>query len=208
MNVEHQPSTRLPETEVRALLLQGRQREATDLTLASASAELRPFLQRLLGDVAMADEAHAATCERIWRGLGKFRWECSLRSWVYIVARREASRCRGRHARARLQETTLSAAERMPVPLATQPGLSTTRRDVLDGVRSSLSDEDRDLLVLRVERGLAWKEIAEAFLEEEATNPDAIAREASRLRQRFRAIRVSVAGALADQRKRAEGDTP
>ena len=148
---------------VRELVLADRVRDASDLILARLSPELRPFLHRLLGDVVLADEAHSATCERLWRGLKTFRWECSLRSWSYIIARREASRCRARHAQANLQQTTLTAAERVPAHTPTRQSLSTTRRDFLDNLRESLSAEDRDLLVLRVERGLAWKEIAAAF---------------------------------------------
>jgi len=96
------------DAEVRALVLAGRERHAADLLLTRLSPELRPFLHRLLGDVALADEAHSNTCERLWRGLPTFRWECSLRSWSYIIARREASRCRVRHARDGVQQTTLS----------------------------------------------------------------------------------------------------
>jgi RNA polymerase sigma-70 factor (ECF subfamily) len=189
--------------EVHKLVVDGRDREAADLLLARLSPELRPFLHRLLGDVVLADEAHSATCERLWRGLTAFRWECSLRSWSYIIARREASRCRTRHARAVVQQTTLSAAERLPVHAgSTSPTFSTTRRDQLEDLRASLSDEDRDLLVLRVERGLAWKEIAASFLEEHESDPEAISREAARLRQRFRSIRVTVASAIADRSAR------
>ncbi|MET0594784.1 MAG: hypothetical protein ABW133_18935, partial [Polyangiaceae bacterium] len=74
---------------------------------------------------------------------------------------------------------------------------SSTSSDMLDRLRASLSDDDRDLLVLRIERGLMWKEIAAAFLEEHEVNPDAVQREVARLRLRFRAIREKVAAALA-----------
>ena len=188
------------DAEVRELLLAGRERQAADRLLARLSPELRPFLHRLLGDVSLADEAHSNTCERLWRGLATFRWECSLRSWSYIIARREASRCRARHARDGVQQTTLSKADQVAARFAsTSATFSTTRRDQLDGLRASLSDEDRDLLVLRVERGLAWKEIAAAFLEEHESDPEAIGKEAARLRQRFRSIRVRVASAIADR---------
>ena len=189
--------------QVRELVQAGREREAAELVLARLSPELRPFLHRLLGNVALADEAHSATCERLWRALPTFRWECSLRSLGYIIARREASRCRARHARAGFQETTLSAAEQVAARSgSTSPTLSTTRRDQLEDLRNALSDEDRDLLVLRVERGLAWKEIAAAFLDEGASDAELIAREAARLRQRFRSIRVNVASAIADRSKK------
>ena len=123
-----------------------------------------------------------------------------MRSWSYIIARREASRCRARHARDGVQQTTLSKADQVAARIgSTSVTFSTTRRDQLDGLRASLSDEDRDLLVLRVERGLAWKEIAAAFLEEHQADPEAIGKEAARLRQRFRSIRVRVASAIADR---------
>ena len=194
------------DAEVRELLLAGEGRRAADRLLMRLSPELRPFLHRLLGDVSLADEAHSATCERLWRGLATFRWECSLRSWTYIIARREASRVRARHARAMIQQTTLSKADQVAArPDSTSGTFSTTRRDQLDSLRASLSHEDRDLLVLRVERGLAWKEIAAAFLEENESEPEAIAREAARLRQRFRSIRVNVASAIADQASKRSG---
>lgn len=188
------------DTEVQALVHAGRERQAADLLLARLSPELRPFLHRLLGDVALADEAHSNTCERLWRGLATFRWECSLRSWSYIIARREASRCRARHARDGIQQTTLSKADQVAARAGSTSGtFSTTRRDQLDSLRASLSDEDRDLVVLRVERGLAWKDIAAAFLEDNEANEENIGREAARLRQRFRAIRVKIAATLAEQ---------
>jgi RNA polymerase sigma-70 factor (ECF subfamily) len=187
------------DAEVKGLVLAGRQRQAADLLLTRLSPELRPFLHRLLGDVSLADEAHSNTCERLWRGLSAFRWECSLRSWSYIIARREASRCRARHAREGFQQTTLSKADEVAACVRSTSGtFSTTRRDQLDSVRASLSDEDRDLVVLRVERSLAWKEIAAAFLEDDDTSPENVAREAARLRQRFRAIRVKIAAAISD----------
>ena len=188
------------DTEVQGLVQTGRERQAADLLLARLSPELRPFLHRLLGDVALADEAHSNTCERLWRGLATFRWECSLRSWSYIIARREASRCRARHARDGIQQTTLSKADQVAARAgSTSRTFSTTRRDQLDSLRASLSDEDRDLVVLRVERGLAWKDIAAAFLEDNEANEENIGREAARLRQRFRAIRVKIAATLAEQ---------
>jgi RNA polymerase sigma-70 factor (ECF subfamily) len=194
------------DTEIRELLLAGEGRRAADRLLMRLSPELRPFLHRLLGDVSLADEAHSATCERLWRGLATFRWECSLRSWTYIIARREASRVRARHARELIHQTSLSKADQVAArPDPTSGTFSTTRRDQMHSLRASLSPEDRDLLVLRVERGLAWKEIAAAFLEEHESEPDALVREAARLRQRFRSIRMNVASAIADQASKRSG---
>jgi hypothetical protein len=59
---------------------------------------------------------------------------------------------------------------------------------------------------MRVERGLAWKDIAAAFLEDETSDPATIDREAARLRQRYRSIRVGVKAALA--KRKSQGSEP
>ena len=194
MGGDVQQAGRSFDADVRVLVDAGRPRDAANLLVARLSSELRPFLHRLLGDVALADEAHSATCERLWRGLANFRWESSLRSWTYIIARREASRCRARYARSDWH-TTLSAAEAVAIQ-ATSRSLSTTQQDIVESLRLSLSPEDRDLLVLRIERGLSWKEIAAAFLEDDETDAGVLDREAARLRQRFRSIRTNLKAAL------------
>jgi RNA polymerase sigma-70 factor, ECF subfamily len=199
---DDEPATNAQDAELERLVRAGRARDAANLLVGVHGRELQVFLHRVLGDVELVDEAYSATCERLWRGLPGFRWESSVRSWCYVIARREASRCRTR-ARARGNETTLSAAAAVPVSekLAT---VSTTRRAQLESLRAALSDEDRDLLVLRVEQDLAWKEIAAAFLEEDAA-AELLEREAARLRQRFRAIRRTVAAATSASRPKAPG---
>ncbi len=197
MPESNEPSLDPRDAEVRALVLRGDARAAANLLVSGYGPELQVFLHRVLGEVALVDEAFSATSERLWRGLPGFRWESSLRSWCYVIARREASRCRTR-ARARNHETTLSAAEGVPAAAA-QSTVSTTRRAQLDSLRAALSDEDRDLLVLRVEQDLSWKEIASAFLDEDC-DAQQIERESARLRQRFRAIRVTVAAAMSSNK--------
>jgi len=183
------------DARVLQLVLADRIPEASDIVLARLSPELRPFLHRLLGELTLVDEAHAATCDRLSKELRSFRWDCSLRSWIFIVATREARRCRLRHPqgrRAAKSSTTVS-----PVDGATWTHSPTVRQDIVEALRESLSEEDRDLLVLRVERGLAWREIAAAFLDDEAADRDIIARGAARLQQRYRSIRDDLKSALA-----------
>lgn len=199
---DDEPLANPQDGQVRSLVLRGKEREAANQLVSLYGPELQVFLHRVLGEVALVDEAYSATCERLWRGLPSFRWESSLRSWCYVIARREASRTRTR-ARARSNETTLSAAEGVPA-VETHASVSTTRRAQLDSLRAALSDEDRDLLVLRVEQELSWKEIASAFLEEDG-EVDQIERESARLRQRFRAIRATVAAAMSSNKPRGSG---
>jgi RNA polymerase sigma-70 factor (ECF subfamily) len=193
-----QSGTNPLDIEVHQLVAAGRQREATALMLTRLSPELRPFLHRLLGDALLVDEALGNTCKHLFRRLPQFRWDYSLRSWGYIFARREASRCRAVRSRMDALPTMLSAAHGETVDRTPNARASTSTHDLLDSLRASISDDDRDLLVLRVERGLSWSEVAAAFLEDDDPSAEAIQSESARLRQRYRAIRVRLAAALAE----------
>jgi len=193
-----QSSTSPLDIEVHQLVAAGRQREATDLMLTRLSPELRPFLHRLLGDASLVDEALGNTCEHLWRRLSQFRWEYSLRSWSFIFARREASRFRAAGSQMGAPPTMLSPAHGETVYVTPNAEGSTSTENQLDLLRASISDDDRDLLVLRVERGLSWREVAAAFLEDDDPSAESILRESARLRQRYRAIRVRLAAALAE----------
>jgi RNA polymerase sigma-70 factor (ECF subfamily) len=202
-----QSGTNPLDIEVRQLIAAGRQREATDLMLTRLSPELRPFLHRLLGDASLVDEALSNTCEHLWQRLAQFRWEYSLRSWSYIFARREASRCRAARSRMVAPPTMLSAADGRTVYATPSAGRSTSAPNLLHLLHASISDDDRDLLVLRVERGLSWREVAAAFLEDDEPSAEAIQRESARLRQRYRAIRVRLAAALAEDHEKSRGSS-
>jgi DNA-directed RNA polymerase specialized sigma24 family protein len=192
------------DAEAQRLALDGREREAADLLLSHLSSEIRSFLHRMLSDVVLVDEAHRATGERLPQEIPHLLTECSPRSWSYIVARREASRCRTRRAAGSGHEMAAKPLQTGVLPMgntSTIDTVSTTCRDELEQLRASLSDEERDLLLLRVEYGFAWKEVACAFLEDDESDPDTILEEAARMRQRFRDIRSRVASAIANHRK-------
>src|SRR5687767_8830043 len=57
-------------------------------------------------------------------------------------------------------------------------------------LRRELPEDDQTLLVLRVDRELAWDDLARVFLDEaEATDGEALKREAARLRKRFQLVK-------------------
>jgi hypothetical protein len=60
----------------------------------------------------------------------------------------------------------------------------------LAALREQLSLDDQSLLVLRVNRRLDWKEIAQVMIDEgESSAEEAIEKEAARLRKRFQTIK-------------------
>jgi RNA polymerase sigma-70 factor, ECF subfamily len=83
--------------------------------------------------------------------------------------------------------------------------LRTANRTALERLRDELPEEDRELLVLRVDRELGWREIA-IVLAESGNRADrigdeaALTREAARLRKRFQLVTERLR-ALARERK-------
>jgi RNA polymerase sigma-70 factor (ECF subfamily) len=147
------------EARVRALLERGEADEA-----ASAALEaLGPSLLGFLGSLFEEDDARdvfSVFAEDLWRGLGGFRFECSLRTWAYRLARNAAARYRKQAWRRRAERFPTSMASRLAASIADSNQLPGGRRDALRRLRESLDEEDQLLLSLRLDRELEWEELA------------------------------------------------
>jgi RNA polymerase sigma-70 factor (ECF subfamily) len=191
------------DVRVRALVTAGDTIRAATEALRALGPEVLGFLVGVLGSDADADEAFAATSERLWRSLSTFEWRCSLRTWMYVIARREAERFRRgaqRHVRGRVSASELDEVVAR-VTTRSRSALRSERRSAVARLRDELPEDDRAILVLRVDRGLAWDEIALAFLDDPNSSSDqARRREAARVRKRFQLIKERLAA-----RARAEG---
>jgi RNA polymerase sigma-70 factor (ECF subfamily) len=145
------------EEEIRGLTASGDLQAAATLAIRVYGAELFGFLVSLFRTQADADDVFAATAERVWQSLGGFRWECSLRTWMYTVCRNEARRFHEgvlRHERRRAPQSEASdiAAQ---VRTATLPYLNSTVQTAFTQLRDTLDPEDRTILVLRLDRDRA-----------------------------------------------------
>ena len=174
------------DAELRPLLAAERFMEATTLVLRNLGPEILGFLSAVLGDVD-GDEVFAAFSESLWRSLATYRSRCGIRTWAYMLARHEISRYRKgarRHQPPRVRISELADV------LQEVHETYTTRRATLTRLRNELSIEDRELLILRIDRELSFDEIALLFVEDPGT-PDehALHREAARLRKRFQLIK-------------------
>lgn len=176
---------------VRSLLATGDRATAATLVLRELGPEVLGFLSGVLDD-ADADDVFAAWSERFWRSLGGFEGRCSIRTWLYVLARHELGRFRRgmrRHQEGRVPISELKDVLEL-VRTRTRSVIATDQQRRLKALRRSLPTEDRTLLILRVDRGLTWDEIALAFAE----NPEDFSeedrrREAARLRKRFQLIK-------------------
>lgn len=184
------------ETDVRALCEKGDYGGAATLALRGYGPEVFGFLVAVHRNEADAGDVFSDLAEALWRSLPAFAWESSLRTWLYAVARnvtrtrrRDAARRERRGPRA--GESALDGVAQA-VRTETLAFLRTEKKTRLQALRDALPEEDRMLLVLRVDRKLAWNDLARVLHESEGDAPldDAtVAKEAARLRKRFQLVK-------------------
>ena len=178
--------------QVRGWVVQGDVSRATTELLRSLGPEVLGFLYGILDSEADADEVFGATSERVWKALHGFQWRCTLRTWVYVIARNEAVRFLKGARRRNQGHVTPSELEDAIVAIrdTTRSTRRTEKDDKLAMLRNELATDDRALLVLRVDREMAWEDVALTFLSEsDGATSDRVRREAARLRKRFQIVR-------------------
>jgi RNA polymerase sigma-70 factor (ECF subfamily) len=173
------------------LIVAGDRDRATTLALRTYGPELIGWLGSLLATEADAYEAFSLMSEDLWRSLVRFDGRCSMRTWCYMLARHAAGRVRVRARRARehLVPEIPSVAHEVTELWSSTERAHRREQDVYAELRAALAEEDQLLLVLRVDRGLAWREIAQVMLGEGAGDED-LTRKAAALRKQFERVKV------------------
>ena len=180
------------EEALRAAFDAGRLQEVTATFLAGHAEEIQRFLASYLGNAELAREVYCVFCEAFWKGLPSFEWRCSIRAWAYTLARHAAIRHGARQQNARRRADRLAAIE--PEPRAasgrtsTAPYLRTDVKSRMRALREQLSPDDQALIILRVDRGLAWRELCAVLSEGGQVN----AQQEARLRKRFQLLKAKL----------------
>jgi RNA polymerase sigma-70 factor, ECF subfamily len=168
---------------------------ATTTALQGYGGELFELLLALHRSEAEAWEVFSRFQEGIWRGMERFEWSCSFRTWAYVIARRASLRHRAGAARRAAHEAPLPEGSELTALMArirveTTASLQATRRARLVELRDALAADDQTLLMLRVDRELAWNDLARVFhVGEGELDEAALKRESARLRKRFQTIK-------------------
>jgi RNA polymerase sigma-70 factor, ECF subfamily len=138
-------------------------------------------------------------CEDLWRGLPRFEFRCSPRTWIYVLSRHAELRFRAaphRAAERNLAVSALAMSLAEPVRTATAAYQRSDVQDRFRELRERLSETDELILLLRVDRRLDWQAIAEVLLSSEhessAVSVELLAREAARLRKRFQLVKAQL----------------
>ena len=167
--------------------LQGAATEA----LRGYGAEVLGYLMAITRDESEANEVYGVFCEALWRGLPDFRWQCTFRTWAYVLARHALSRRRRDPFRNADQAVPLSGAPEVfaiadNVRTRTLKFLRTEVKDRVALLRERLDPEDQSLFILRINRRLSWEEIAR-IMQPEETEPSAqqLRTDAATIRKRF-----------------------
>ena len=183
------------ELAIRRACRLGRLEEAATLTVQTYGPELMGFLVKQLRDHNLASDAFSEFSFDLWRGMGTFEGRSSVRVWSYAVLRHAMRRTLKRHRREQRLRIPLSEAQLFEdiaarVRSETLSCLRTAKRDRFARLCDRLSQDERTLLILRVNEGLEWKDVA-LVMSYDGQIPDApvLQREAARLRKRFQLVK-------------------
>lgn len=167
----------------------GDHRGAAEVVMRDLGPQILGYLTSILRNDADAGEVFSQFAEDLWRGLPGFRGDCPLRVWAYRLAWHAAARhlrdpYRARGRRLETHELSRIADE---VRSSALLGRREARQRGIERLRARLEPEEQSLLVLRLDRGLSWREVA-TVLGEEGAAVDEVA-----LRKRFERLKDKLA---------------
>lgn len=176
----------MDEARIRERFDAGDLRAAATLTIDAYGGEICSYLAAVLRDDDLARDVFADAAVELWKDLPKFRWQSTLRTWFYAVARhRMYARLEQRKRR---PASPLSQAPEIAAQVRTTTA-AWRRTDVKEEVaraRASLTPDEQSLLILRVDRQMSWREVAAVL--DESSEPA--------LRKRFERIKEKLRAAL------------
>jgi RNA polymerase sigma-70 factor (ECF subfamily) len=178
------------EERIRALHEAGDDQGALALAVETYGAEVYGFLLSRLHDEEFASDAIGQAWEDLCRSIRAFAWRCSMRTWMYKLARSAAARLRRAPHNRRDANVPLSqiSEEAERLRSRTREYLRSEVKDAFTALREELAPEDQALLILRVDRGLEWTEVAYVLSDDELSQEE-LGRASARLRQRFKTVK-------------------
>jgi len=196
------------EAQAKAAAQKGDWRKVATVTLEAYGDEILGFLIAQAKDEVAANEAFSMFTEAMWRGLVGFRWECTLRTWCYTLARHAwfrylRDRTRGAETVPLMSSGSIPIDELAARIKNSQPSVNSGQRMELELLREQLAADDQTLLTLRLDRSMAWRDVARVMSDPaDAMDEAAIERRAVGLRKRFMKIKADLRQQLEASRQR------
>lgn len=171
---------------------------ATTRALEAYGPEVLSFVRARLRSESDGDEVFSLFAEDVWKGLPGFSFRCSVRAWMYTLARNAANRYATAPQNRRARNLSLSDQGPLSdlmarVRTATESHRRTEVKDKVRELRDKLPLEDQTLLTLHIDRGLTFGELAMVMhVDGEQLAGDKLARETLRLRKRFERLKIEL----------------
>lgn len=184
---------RCAEEQIRELHAQGAFDRAAAIAVKRYGSELQGWLTNSVRDDTAAREIYSVCLEQFWKALPQFRFEASIRTLLYRIARNATYR----YFWGRQREDWVFDSQLVVRPVhersETRPWFRTDVKNKLRDICERLTIKQRMVLSLRVEKQMAWTDIARVMNQGEAWLTDeSLRREAAALRQQFRRLKVEL----------------
>lgn len=148
------------DTVIAGLLREQKLDRALQEILSAFGPELRGYLRGTLGSEADGDDVFQEVCAAIWEGLPRFQQHSSVRTWTYAIAHHRTAKKLRRFSRRKIVRLDTAQQEGIKDPSLTSLIEHERRRQQLTLARECLSPSEREILILRSERGLEFREIS------------------------------------------------
>jgi RNA polymerase sigma-70 factor (ECF subfamily) len=187
-----------PEQAIRAALDTQDFQTAATRALEAYGPEILSFLVAKLGAASDGEDAFSMFAEDFWTGLPEFGFRCSVRGWMYTLARNAGNRYASSPQRKRGRNLTLAGGDSLwglvdRVRSETQIHKRTDVKDKVRALRERLDADDQMLLVLYIDRGLPWRELAMILHDGvEPLHGETLERETARLRKRYERVKAEL----------------
>jgi RNA polymerase sigma-70 factor (ECF subfamily) len=166
--------------------------DAVTIAVRGFGPEVLGYLAAMSRNEVDANDAFSLFCEDLWRGLPKFRWQSSFRTWAYTLARHALYRLardpERRHPKVAISGSPQLAELAVHIRTTTMLALKSEPRTKVARLREQLEPDDRTLLILRIDRKLSWQDIARVMADAPLEDADLV-RAAATLRKRFERVK-------------------
>jgi RNA polymerase sigma-70 factor (ECF subfamily) len=177
------------ERRIRELVEAGDHNGAAALAVGELGDEVYGYVLSRSRDEDEAGDVFAQACTDLLTSLPAFQFRCSIRTWFYRLARTAGARYRAAAGNRTDRRVALSQISEAVDQVRTRTHLH-MRSEIKDGfrkLREQLDPDEQQLLTLRIDRDLAWNDIAEII--DDIDDPGEISRAAARLRQEFQKLK-------------------
>lgn len=180
------------EADLRVVWQSGDRAALVTRVIQGYGREILSYLLATLRGDGEAGDAFSQFSLNLWEAAPSYRGDAAFRTWAYALARHAAGRVIRERGRQRRQVALSSVPEIeglvAQVRSETATYLRTGTRDRVARLRDGLEPDDQLLLILRVDRGFSWPEVAQVMAEDGESQE----RKIVSLRKRFERLKERI----------------